>query len=743
MLAASGNDSAVAIGTVGAAQQIQALGLMTGDANGDFRSGEPMSRAEVAKMLCKLFSLQTEPVQGSFFADVDVNSENVAYIEAVHKAGLMIGDATSFRPNEAITGEEMAVILARGFHLKLEGKGTNLPVEEQTMISQWAQDSVRAVRELGFLKPGSNGLRQPLLRGDMANVLLLVVNQPVGEATIGDGSVTISGIRYGVTDSLQGVFQTSNANALKGAQFNFTRDGFKIAMLTSLELNQADSVLDGHNATGVGDLVVNAPMTVKNLNTHGTLQVQSTSFSAQDSSFGTVVLKGQNGNVVTFHATGNTHVDTLKTSEGKSSIQTDSDATIESLQLGDNSTEVELKGSVKNLVISAATHAKVKLVDGARIDAVTMPDNANLRDYIVDYDDVKANIPIVNNSSNPDNRPAYHAVNKKALNDTINGAVTWSLEIQVGTNPGQVPQSAHDDLQAAIEAAQTVANKKNASQREVNDATAALTQAIQTFRNAIIAAPDALTISLAPAAQFPLNSGLSGTSGDVLLTDDAGMVMTTTPLYNKRNIKNLIQVKRGATVEKLSYDAVNHDFIVSDPDNTTVGTVSLNTVSQDLQINSTGNGFTIHPLDAATEASSATIDFTLDKTDGSPSSTVSLPISFDQTAPTWTNGSYSNHVLTLTSNESIAIQFPEAPTVSVEYSQSGDFSDSQSLSQVNNDLTSVLVSGNTLSLQLTDTWLSNHTAGPNSKFRLTTNGYYDLAKNSPVSNVVTIDVSQF
>ncbi|MBL0389500.1 S-layer homology domain-containing protein [Tumebacillus sp. ITR2] len=746
VLAATGDSAVTTSGSTDAIQQAKELGLLVGDPNGDFRPGDAVSRAELAKLLCTMFKLQVDSAKTSSFTDVTATDWGVAYIEAVHKAGLMQGDGQSFRPNETITREEMAVVLVHALGVDAQGKGDQLSNEDKAVTSHWAQDAVQAVQELGFMKFGGTKLpQQPLNRQEIATVVVGVVDRPVGDIQVTNGTLKIAGLTYEVSPELQGLLNANNTDALKGAKLNFNRDGFKITELKRLELNAADGTLDAQNATLSGDVVVNAPMTLKNLNANGKLQVQSASVNVENTSLASVDLAGQD---VQFHVTGKSHVGALVV-QNKASITTDADAFVEQLQLGDKSTDVELKGYVKHLVISEGTHAKITLAEGAKIDSVTAPTEVKLKDYIVDYDKVKANIPMVNNGVNQDvlvvnTAPQNQTVDKTALTAKLTEAMTLSLETQVGTDAGQVPQSAMDALIAAMAAAQAVKDKTDTTQTEVDTAIAALQQAITDFKASIVVDPSALTISLKQGAEFPLNSALSGGDGDVFLTDDSGMVMFAEgSFYNKRNIKKLLQVKRGAMEETLRFNTNTHNFDVFDADNTQVGVVEVDSVSNDLDVSQTGSGFTIHPKDSVTEGTSATIHFTLEQ-GGSKVGEVDLPITFDETAPTW-SGMYSNSAIQLTSSEKITTvtSFPvPMESVKVEYSQLGDYSDVVGVPVISGF--TVGFTGNVLTLTLNPDWLSAAVqAGPGSKFRITTTGYYDLAKNEPSNKVVEVNVSHF
>ncbi|HHX74919.1 MAG TPA: hypothetical protein GX699_08455, partial [Firmicutes bacterium] len=77
-------------------------------------------------------------------------------------------------------------------------------------------------------------------------------------------------------------------------------------------------------------------------------------------------------------------------------------------------------------------------------------------------------------------------VDKSDLQNAIQTATTLKESTPVGTEPGQAPQTAHDALQAAINAAEAILNDEGATQAQVDNATQALLQAIEDFEDAII-----------------------------------------------------------------------------------------------------------------------------------------------------------------------------------------------------------------------------------------------------------------
>jgi len=132
-----------------------------------------------------------------------------------------------------------------------------------------------------------------------------------------------------------------------------------------------------------------------------------------------------------------------------------------------------------------------------------------------------------------------------------------------------------------------------------------------------------------------------------------------------------------------------------------------------------------------------------------------LPISLDRTSPAWTGGTWTPASgsdlakITVNSNEPIFVAgaFSSIASVQVEYSQSGDFTDTVLVPPYQtNGYAKFEAVGNDLFIYMTQDWIDmNQTKPPTavSKFRITMNGIYDYANNEAANRVVLFDVSGF
>ena len=99
-----------------AAESIQRcadLGFIQGESATRFGLGEPMTRAAFAVALCRFFGWETETVTASTFSDVPADAWYAGAVEAAYTHGAVTDQRADFRPEEALTREELAVMLVR------------------------------------------------------------------------------------------------------------------------------------------------------------------------------------------------------------------------------------------------------------------------------------------------------------------------------------------------------------------------------------------------------------------------------------------------------------------------------------------------------------------------------------------------------------------------------------------------------------------------------------------------------
>jgi hypothetical protein len=161
--------------------QIQALvkaGIVNGFPDGTFRPEEPASRAQFVKMLLLAAGLKPAGAGATAFQDVPASAWYAPYVAAAVQAGIVQGlTPTTFGPDQTITREQMAVLLARA--LKLTGSA-RLTFSDTAQIDAWAQAGVQAAVAAGYLNGFPDGSFQPLgpaTRAQAAKVLAMVLQK--------------------------------------------------------------------------------------------------------------------------------------------------------------------------------------------------------------------------------------------------------------------------------------------------------------------------------------------------------------------------------------------------------------------------------------------------------------------------------------------------------------------------------------------------------------------------------------
>ena len=156
-------------------EKLHDLQIVNGNADGNFYPDASVTRAEFAQMMKKAMGLErTEEV--SF---TDVNSDDWYYDAVVCLAGtgLIKGyEDNSFKPNDKITREDMAVILFRAIsYIGNEwSDGNSVNFTDKEMVSEYAVEAVERISNLGLLNgfpDGSFGPFLPAARAEVAAVI--------------------------------------------------------------------------------------------------------------------------------------------------------------------------------------------------------------------------------------------------------------------------------------------------------------------------------------------------------------------------------------------------------------------------------------------------------------------------------------------------------------------------------------------------------------------------------------------
>lgn len=156
-------------------------GILTGMSDTEFKPEEKVTRAQFAKMLTA--ALEIDPVKGSklSFQDVPADAWHHDYIAAAIKAGLITGyDDTTFAPDENISREQMAVIIARA----LTAKSASLSEEDtgevlnrfkdNEAIASWAREGAAVAVNAGIVNGMSDDAFAPGLSATRAEAATII-----------------------------------------------------------------------------------------------------------------------------------------------------------------------------------------------------------------------------------------------------------------------------------------------------------------------------------------------------------------------------------------------------------------------------------------------------------------------------------------------------------------------------------------------------------------------------------------
>lgn len=137
------------------------LGLINGRSDGKFGVGQSMTRAAFAAVLCRLFQWKlVSPASGSFPDNQDSAKWYFSAVETAYLHGAVTQQEEDFRPGDAVTRQEMAVMLVRAL-----GYGTlaSLAGERASPFTDVTASLGYLIlaNDLGIMTGNSHGAFQP------------------------------------------------------------------------------------------------------------------------------------------------------------------------------------------------------------------------------------------------------------------------------------------------------------------------------------------------------------------------------------------------------------------------------------------------------------------------------------------------------------------------------------------------------------------------------------------------------
>ncbi len=152
--------------------QLVGLGAINGYPDGSFKPENTITRAEFATVLVKAFRLTSQ--DGKVFADTASHWAK-EYIATAAAAGVVNGyDASTFGPDDLITREQMAVMIAKA--AKLAPVAVELQFSDSGSISEWAKEAVATVTQHGIMKGYPDNTIKPQGNATRAEAVTVIVN---------------------------------------------------------------------------------------------------------------------------------------------------------------------------------------------------------------------------------------------------------------------------------------------------------------------------------------------------------------------------------------------------------------------------------------------------------------------------------------------------------------------------------------------------------------------------------------
>lgn len=180
----------------------QAYGIVKGYEDATFRPNQTITRAEVASILSRVLNLPKTEGVSSF---IDMMNSDKWYVEDVQKVtalGLMYVEGMNFMPNQAITREEAAYALTKAYELSSRAEMT-ASFTDETLISDWAVQSIQALTQSNYLKGNPDGSFKP--QGTLTRAELVTMFNNISEHMITQPGVYTESMSGNVLINTKGI----------------------------------------------------------------------------------------------------------------------------------------------------------------------------------------------------------------------------------------------------------------------------------------------------------------------------------------------------------------------------------------------------------------------------------------------------------------------------------------------------------------------------------------------------------
>lgn len=187
-----------------AAESIQrcvSLGFFQGKSAERFGVGEEMTRSAFAVVLCRFFGWETPAPEKTTFTDVPADAWYAGAVEAAYDHGAITDQSREFRPNEAITREELAVMLVRALgYGTIAGLAQDLPLPFQDVTTNAGY--ITMAYDLGLMDGTSSTAFSPAKTAPREQVAVILMrlydmihgDAPQVTAVVPDAAADLTGL---------------------------------------------------------------------------------------------------------------------------------------------------------------------------------------------------------------------------------------------------------------------------------------------------------------------------------------------------------------------------------------------------------------------------------------------------------------------------------------------------------------------------------------------------------------------
>ncbi|MFD2444569.1 S-layer homology domain-containing protein [Bacillus sp. CGMCC 1.16607] len=277
-----------------AINSLHARNIINGFGDGTFRPNEIITRAQAAKILALALDLDMTIIKDPGFKDVPKENWSYQYISALANKGIIAGYGDEFKPNDPLTRAQMAKIISLAYHLQTDDS-KQLPFTD-VKHGDWFANYVGALvgNEItSGTTPTTFSPNKNVTRGQIAAFVYRSENKvgPVQVyetiSNITNETLVTSDGTYTLSDEQKKWINPSNLAALNGATIKLTAQENKIEKIQWVELIAKGSkstdtsnpyanhvVFDGKGATVDANITVNGDYVVmKNVTIKGDLHI--------------------------------------------------------------------------------------------------------------------------------------------------------------------------------------------------------------------------------------------------------------------------------------------------------------------------------------------------------------------------------------------------------------------------------------------------------------------------------------